>query len=87
MPVNTLLTEDDYHFMLTDSRARCLVVSEGLFPKFEKLIAACPELDHVIVSGDNPHGYRLFEDVIDADELDLVARDGLAGGAVLRRAG
>ena len=34
VPVNTLLTEDDYRFMLTDSRARCLVVSEALFPKF-----------------------------------------------------
>jgi benzoate-CoA ligase len=68
VPVNTLLTEDDYRFMLADSRARCLVVSEVLFPKFEKLIGACPDLDHVIVSGDNPHGYRLFEDVIGADE-------------------
>ncbi len=68
VPVNTLLTEDDYRFMLTDSRAKCLVVSEVLFPKFEKLIAACPDLEHVIVSGDNPHGYRLFEDVIGADE-------------------
>ena len=73
VPVNTLLTEDDYRFMLADSRAKCLVVSEVLFPKFEKLIAESPDLDHVIVSGDNPQkldskGYRLFEDVIGADE-------------------
>src|SRR5690242_3407644 len=72
VPVNTLLTEDDYRFMLTDSRAHCLVVSEVLFPKFEKLIGQCPDLDHVIVSGDNPHGYRLFEDVIGADEPEDV---------------
>lgn len=68
VPVNTLLTEDDYRFMLADSRAKCLVVSEVLFPKFEKIIKESPDLDHVIVSGDNPHGYRLFEDVIGADE-------------------
>jgi benzoate-CoA ligase family protein len=68
VPVNTLLTADDYRFMLADSRAKCLVVSEALFPKFEKLIAEYPDLEHVIVSGDNPHGYRLFEDVIGADE-------------------
>src|SRR5512144_33906 len=68
VPVNTLLTEDDYRFMLADSRAKCLVVSEALFPRFEKLIKQSPDLDHVIVSGDNPHGYRLFEDVIGADE-------------------
>ena len=68
VPVNTLLTEDDYRFMLADSRAKCLVVSEALFPKFEKLIKQSPDLEHVIVSGANPHGYRLFDDVIGADE-------------------
>ena len=68
VPVNTLLTEDDYRFMLADSRAKCLVVSEVLFPKFEKLIKQSPDLEHVIVSGGNPLGFRLFEDVIGADE-------------------
>src|SRR5512146_524802 len=68
VPVNTLLTEDDYRFMLADSRAKCLVVSEALFPKFEKLIRESSDLEHVIVSGANPHGYRLFDDVIGADE-------------------
>ena len=68
VPVNTLLTEDDYRFMLADSRAKCLVVSEALFPKFEKLIAQSPDLEHVIVSGANPLGFRLFDDIIGADE-------------------
>lgn len=68
VPVNTLLTEDDYRFMLADSRAKCLVVSEVLYSKFEKLIAESPDLEHVVVSGANPHGYRLFEDLIGADE-------------------
>src|SRR5262249_31196590 len=30
IPVNTLMTEDDYRFMLADSRAKVLVVSEAL---------------------------------------------------------
>ena len=68
VPVNTLLTEDDYRFMLADSRAKCLLVSEALFSRFEKLIRESPDLEHVIVSGDNPHGYRLFEDVVGAAE-------------------
>ena len=51
MPVNTLMTEDDYRFMLADSRARVLVVSEALLPKFEKLIGEAPDLEHVVVSG------------------------------------
>lgn len=68
VPVNTLLTDDDYRFMLADSRARCLVVSEALFPKFEKIIGESPDLEHVIVAGHNPHGYRLFDDLIGAVE-------------------
>ena len=68
VPVNTLLTEDDYRFMLANSGAKALVVSEALFPRFENIIADSPDLDHVIVSGGNPHGYRLFEDLIGADE-------------------
>jgi benzoate-CoA ligase family protein len=73
VPVNTLLTEDDYRFMLADSRAKALVVSEALFPRFEKIIKESPDLDHVIVSGTNPQkldakGYRLFDDIIGSDE-------------------
>lgn len=70
VPVNTLLTEDDYRYMLADSRARCLVVSEALLPKFEEIIAESPDLEHVIVAGENPHGYRLFDDLLGAAEPD-----------------
>jgi benzoate-CoA ligase len=58
IPVNTLMTEDDYRFMLTDSRAKLLVVSDVLYPKFEKLIGECPDLKHVIVSGVEAKGPR-----------------------------
>src|SRR5262249_31187412 len=34
--VNTLLTPADYGYMLADSRARALIVSPALLPKFEK---------------------------------------------------
>ena len=64
VPVNTLMTEDDYRFMLADSRAKVLVVSEVLFAKFANLIGSSPDLMHVIVSGDNARGYRRFEDLL-----------------------
>ena len=64
IPVNTLMTEDDYRFMLADSRASVLVVSEELFPKFANLIEASPDLAHVIVSGANAQGHRRFEDLL-----------------------
>ena len=50
VPVNTLLTADDYVFMLKDSRARVLVVSDTLLPKLEAAIAAAPLLEHTIVA-------------------------------------
>jgi benzoate-CoA ligase len=64
VPVNTLMTEDDYRFMLTDSRARLLVVSDVLYPRFAKLIDECPNLDHVIVSGAETHGHKRLEDLL-----------------------
>ena len=56
VPVNTLFTEDEYAFMLADSRAKALVVSDALYPKFARLIdsGAFPHLQHVIVSGELP---------------------------------
>src|SRR5688572_11077406 len=61
VPVNTLMTEDDYRFMLADSRARVLVVSEAIHPKFAALTGGCPELAHVVVSGQEIAGCRNFE--------------------------
>src|SRR5262245_3721210 len=57
VPVNTLMTEDDYRYMLADSGARMLVVSQALLPKFEKLVAAIPDF-HLVVAGSHeelPH--------------------------------
>jgi benzoate-CoA ligase family protein len=72
VPVNTLMTEDDYRYMLHDSRARMLVVSAELLPKFKNLIGACPDLDHVIVSGDGAFGYRRLDKLLTA-EAEAVA--------------
>ena len=62
--VNTLLTESDYEFMLTDSRAKLLVVSQALLPKFETITERCRDLEKVIVSGGTNDDYEKFEDVI-----------------------
>ena len=64
IPVNTLMTEDDYRFMLADSRARTLVVSEALYPKLENVIKSNADLQLVIVSGDDAHGHYAFEDLV-----------------------
>jgi len=58
---NTLLTTADYEFMLNDSRAQALIVSEALLPTFAPLLDAkagkLPFLKQVIVSGTDAHGH------------------------------
>src|SRR5256886_7477496 len=70
IPVNTLMTEDDYRFMLADSRAKVLVVSEALLPKFANLIGSSADLMHVVVSGENGAGHRRLEDLLASAELE-----------------
>jgi benzoate-CoA ligase len=70
VPVNTLLTEDEYAFMLADSRAKALVVSDALYPKFARHIAsgAFPDIRKVIVSGEAPpgvHAHQSLEKLIE----------------------
>lgn len=60
IPVNTRLTAEDYTFMLADSRARMLVVSEPLLPLFEDPIETHAGLDVVLVSGKDGKGYPLL---------------------------
>ncbi len=64
VPVNTLLTEDDYAYMLEDSRARMLIVSGELYPKFAAAIAGSKDLAHVVVSGNDAHGHTPFGDML-----------------------
>src|SRR6185503_7056100 len=61
---NTLLTPKDYEYMLSDSRAKVLVVSEQLLPQFAPMIGKLPFLNHVIVSGGGAAGHIGFKDVL-----------------------
>ncbi len=58
IPVNTLLTASDYAFMLRDSRARALVVSQALYGRIAPALTDQPALEHVVVAdaapGDRP---------------------------------
>ena len=56
IPVNTLLTTQDYDFMLRDSRATALVVSDALLEKFRPILSGQPFLKNVLVAGKAPAG-------------------------------
>jgi benzoate-CoA ligase len=73
IPVNTLMAEDDYRFMLADSRARALVVSEPLIAKFKNAIASSSDLAHVVVSGESAQGHLRFEDLLTEARADIEA--------------
>src|SRR6202043_2417127 len=63
VPLNTLLTSDQYAYVLADSRARVLFISEALLPVVKDMLGRMADLDHVIVAG-NAHGYKKLSDEI-----------------------
>lgn len=50
VPVNTLLTKEDYAFLLEDSRARALIVSDALVPKLKDAALASRFLKSAFVA-------------------------------------
>jgi benzoate-CoA ligase len=63
--VNTLLTSQDYDYMLRDSRAQVLVVSEALLPVFMPIVEkGLPHLKRVVVSGKAGAGQVSFANLL-----------------------
>ena len=48
--VNTGLKSAEYQYLVSDSRAKALVVSHSLLPQFSPILSSLPSLRHVIVS-------------------------------------
>jgi 4-hydroxybenzoate-CoA ligase len=72
VPLNTLLTSDQYAYVLADCRARVLFVSEALLPVVKDIVARLPDLEHVVVSGKDAHGHNKLSDEL-ARESDTFA--------------
>jgi benzoate-CoA ligase len=82
IPTNTLLKPQDYKYMLNDSRAAVLIVSEQLLPAIQALPRQeLPHLRHILVAGDAPEGTqsfdRLLQETPDA-RIELTSRDDAA---------
>jgi len=80
VPLNTLWKPADYEYVIRDSRARVLIVSEELLPRVEKLGAAeRGQLQHVIVVGSPSAGALSFVELLEAGvepiEASRVHRD------------
>ncbi|MGB3447426.1 MAG: benzoate-CoA ligase family protein [Xanthobacteraceae bacterium] len=64
VPLNTLLTAEQYAYILADCRARVLFVSEELWPALRDVAGRMSALEHVVISGSNADGQLKFSDEI-----------------------
>src|SRR5450756_1403070 len=72
VPLNTLLTSDQYAYVLADCRARVLFVSEALLPVVKDMVGRMQDLDHVIVAGKDAHGYKKLSDELAGESAAFV---------------
>src|SRR5215210_8871678 len=72
VPLNTLLTSDQYAYVLADCRARVLFISEALLPVVRDMVGRMPDLEHVVVAGQDARGHKKLSDEI-ARESDSFA--------------
>ncbi len=73
--VNTLLTQNDYEYMLRDSRARIAVVSEALYPLFEPLLKNIDTLDKILIADPSGCHELAIESLISAAKCDIKIAD------------
>ncbi|MCU0493816.1 MAG: benzoate-CoA ligase family protein [Chloroflexaceae bacterium] len=72
--LNTLLKPQEYAYMLRDSRTRALVVHQALLPAILEIREQLPQLEHVIVIGDDvPEGSLRYADWISGQPTELAA--------------
>jgi 4-hydroxybenzoate-CoA ligase len=62
VPLNTLLTSDQYAYVLADCRARVLFISEALLPVVKDMVGRMSDLEHVVVSGKEAHDHKKLSD-------------------------
>jgi benzoate-CoA ligase family protein len=75
IPINTMLRQGDYQFILEDSRAAVAIVSEPLTGEILPIVHLLPRLKHLIVSGRAIGGWPSFETLIEGASAALDAAD------------
>ncbi|MEE4236204.1 MAG: AMP-binding protein, partial [Anderseniella sp.] len=73
--LNTLLTTDQYRYMLSDSRSQALFVSAALLPVVEPVLGELPFLKHVIVAGGEHGAHHSLADLMEASAAEHEAAD------------
>ena len=65
VPVNTLMSVEEYAFLLNDSRARVAVVEAEVAPRVLAVRERCPWLREVLVVGGRPAGALHFDEALE----------------------
>jgi benzoate-CoA ligase family protein len=74
IPTNTLFKPPDYEYILNDSRARVVVVSEALLPQLQAIpTERLRYLKEVVVVGDAPPGTRSLRELLENASPELEA--------------
>lgn len=72
--LNTLLTTEQYHYMLSDSRVEALFISSALMAVVEPVLSRLDGLKHIIIIDGEDRGYPGLQDYLDhaSDGFDEV---------------
>src|SRR5437870_1623040 len=74
IPTSTLFKPDNYEYILNDSRARVIVISEALLPQLQEIPRArLPYLRDVVVVGNAAAGTHAFAELVNAASPELEA--------------
>ena len=73
IPLNTLLTTPDYEYLLEDSKATTLIVSDTLFHLFKPIIEKQCGIKNILVCGEENYGYPSLRSIIMNASTDLQA--------------
>lgn len=81
IPVNTLLTSSDYAYMLQDSRAKALFVSDALYPTVKEALPGQPWVRDVVISGQSADDLPVLSDLVASADKKLATADTIADEA------
>ncbi len=74
IPINTLLKPPEYEYILNDSRARVLIVSESLLPQVQAIAKEkLRYLKTIVVFGNAPDGTNSLQRLLDGSSPELEA--------------
>ena len=73
LPLNTLLTAEQYAYILADTRARVALVSEPLLPMIEQALGKLDDIEIIVVGATKPTTHRTLSLAPQSDSFATVA--------------